>query len=68
MKKLVFLLAVAFSAALYSCSGNKAEEATEAAVDTVAVVAAEAVEEVVDTVANDTTVVVEEVVEAAPAE
>ena len=68
MKKLVFLLAVAFSAALYSC-GNKAEEATptEPAADP----AVEVVEEAaaaVDTVAGDTVVAAEEVVEAAPAE
>lgn len=66
MKKLVFLLAVAFSAALYSC-GNKAEEtateATDAATDATEVVEA-AVEEAVDTVTGDT-IVATEVVEAA---
>lgn len=53
MKKLVLLLAVAFSASLYSCgSSDKAAEAT----DTVAVEEV-AVEEVavVDTLAADTT-------------
>ena len=65
MKKLVFLLAVAFSAALYSC-GNKAEEATDAATDAVEV-AEEAVEavEAVDTVAGDTIVAVTDTVVAA---
>lgn len=67
MKKLVFLLAVAFSAALYSC-GNKAGEATEAATDaaTDAVeVAEEQVVEAVDTTAGDTIVAVTDSVVAA---
>lgn len=54
MKKLVLVLAVAFSASLFSC-GNKAENAAEAT-DTVAAEAA-VVEEtiaVVDSAANDT--------------
>lgn len=63
MKKLVFLLAVAFSAALYSC-GNKAEEATEAATDAVEV-AEEQIVETVDTTAVDTIVAVTDSVVAA---
>jgi len=70
MKKLVFLLAVAFSAALYSC-GNKAGEAADAAADSAAV-AAEVVEEqvveAVDTTAGDTVVAVTDSVVAATAE
>lgn len=72
MKKLVFLLAVAFSAALYSC-GNKAEENAAAADSTAApvdsaieVVDAAVVAEGVDSVSGDTVVAAEEVVEAAP--
>lgn len=49
MKKILFVLAVAFSASLYSCDGNKQAETTEAPVEEAAVV-----EEVVETV--DTTV------------
>lgn len=63
MKKLVFLLAVAFSAALYSC-GNKAVEATEAATDAVEV-AEEQVVEAVDTTAGDTIIAVTDSVVAA---
>lgn len=49
MKKLVFLLAVAFSVSMFSCGGSeKAAEATDT-VDTTAV----AVEEVQETVAVD---------------
>ncbi len=53
MKKLVLLLAVAFSASLYSC-GHKSAEATDNAADTAAVVET-VVEEVavVDTLAAD---------------
>lgn len=66
MKKLVLVLAVAFSASLFSC-GNK-EAATETTTDSANVeVAAAVVEEALvdtttnDTVATDTTVVLEEV-------
>lgn len=52
MKKLVLMLAVVFSASLFSC-GNKAEQAAEA-VDTVEAVATEEVVAVVDTLTNDT--------------
>lgn len=50
MKKLVLLLAVVFSASLFSCGGEKKAEATtdSTAVDTVAT------EQVVDTTAADT--------------
>lgn len=67
MKKLVLMLAVAFSMSFFAC-GNKeaAAEAEEAAVDTVAVVEA-AVEEAVDTTAQDTVVAAEVVEAAAPA-
>lgn len=65
MKKLVLMLAVAFSMSFFAC-GNKeaAAEAAEEAVDTVVVVEA-AAEELVDTLTQDT--VVAEVVEAAEA-
>lgn len=66
MKKLVLMLAVAFSMSFFAC-GNKeaaAEAAAEEAVDTVVVVEA-AAEELVDTLTQDT--VVAEVVEAAEA-
>ena len=69
MKKLVLMLAVAFSMSFVAC-GNKeaATEAEEAAVDTVAVVEA-AAEEVVDTLTQDTVVAeVAEVAEAPAAE
>lgn len=59
MKKVVFALAVLFSAALVSC-GNKAAEAT----DSDSVVAVEETAVVADS--NDTTVVVAEEVAAAP--
>ncbi|MDE6177337.1 MAG: hypothetical protein K2F71_07350 [Paramuribaculum sp.] len=54
MKKLVLVLAVAFSASLFSC-GNKAENAGEAIDTTAAVVeVAEETVAVVDTLTNDT--------------
>ncbi len=67
MKKLVLMLAVAFSMSFFAC-GNKeaAAETVEAAVDTVAVVEA-AVEEAVDTTAQDTVVAAEVVEAEAPA-
>lgn len=65
MKKLVLVLAVAFSASLFSC-GNKAENAAEA-VDSTEVEAVEETAAVVDTLTNDTvatdTVVAVEVAE-----
>lgn len=65
MKKLVLVLAVAFSASLFSC-GNKAENNAEA-VDSVEVAAEEVEAAVVDTLTNDTvatdTVVAVEVAE-----
>lgn len=66
MKKLVLMLAVAFSATLFSCGGNKAAE--EAAVEEVAVeeVAVEEVAPVEE--ATDTTVVTEEAPAETPAE
>ncbi|MBD5186457.1 MAG: hypothetical protein HDS93_04195 [Bacteroidales bacterium] len=64
MKKVVLALAVVFSVAMVSC-GNKNAEATDTAVDTVAVEAVEA--EVVDSANGDTTAVAEVAVEEAPA-
>lgn len=71
MKKLVFLLAVAFSAALYSC-GNKAEEtaneaaeAVNEATEQVTEVAGEAVE-AVDSLGDTIVAAVEEI--ATPAQ
>ncbi|MCM1029219.1 MAG: hypothetical protein NC342_04695 [Pseudoflavonifractor sp.] len=68
MKKLVFLLAVAFSAALYSC-GNKAEGTTETtdtiATEEAAPVVVEEVDAAVDSVGDTLVVAAEEV--AAPA-
>lgn len=52
MKKLVLMLAVVFSASLFSC-GNKAEQAAEA-VDTVEAAVVEETVAVVDTLTNDT--------------
>ena len=63
MKKLVYSLAVLFSVALVSCSGNKAAEATDS--ETLNVEVAE--ETAVVATDSDTTVVAAEVVEAAPA-
>ena len=75
MKKLVLMLAVAFSMSFFACGNKEAAAETEAAaeetVDTVVVAAAE---EVVDTLVNaetgDTAVVAEVAAEvaAAPAE
>ena len=62
MKKSFVAAAAIVAAVAFTACNNKAAEATEETVDTVAV------EAVVDTVAGDTTVIVEEVVEAAPAE
>lgn len=64
MKKLVYSLAVLFSVALVSCSGNKAAEATDSETMNVEIAEETAV------VANDseTGVVTAEVVEAAPAD
>lgn len=61
MKKLVLLLAVVFSASLFSCgNSDKQAEATDSVVaDTIV-----AVEAVVDSVAPDTAVVAVEAVEA----
>ncbi len=58
MKKLVLLLAVAFSASLFSCGGNdKNAEADTTAVDTTVVVEeAVVMTDSVDSVATDTTV------------
>ena len=70
MKKLVLMLAVVFSASLFSC-GNKAEntEVAADAVDTVEVVEAAVVEEVpADSAAVDTVVAVVEEAAAATAE
>lgn len=55
MKKLVLLLAVAFSVSLFSCGGNdkKAEADTTAADTAVLVEEAVVVEEVVDSLAAD---------------
>lgn len=65
MKKLVLVLAVAFSASLFSC-GNKAENATEETADSVATeVVAEGVEAVDTTLINDSTAVVDSVVAVA---
>lgn len=61
MKKLVLMLAVVFSASLFSCgnSDKQAEATDSAAVDTI--VATEVVE-AVDTTTNDTVVAAETVV------
>lgn len=53
MKKLVLVLAVAFSASLFSC-GNKAENAAENAADSADVTVAVETEAIVDTLTNDT--------------
>ncbi len=66
MKKLVLMLAVVFSASLFSC-GNKAAEATVEAADTVAAVVEEEAVAVVYTLTNDT-VATDTVVLAAVAE
>lgn len=70
MKKSFIAAAAIVAAVAFTACNNKAAEATEEAVDTVAVEATEVVEEVVDTTAApaDTTVVVEEAVAATPAE
>ena len=68
MKKSFVAAAAIVAAVAFTACNNKAAEATEETVDTVAVEAVGAVEEVVDTVAGDTVVAAEEVVEAAPAE
>lgn len=52
MKKLVLVLAVAFSASLFSC-GNS-EKAAEVAADSAEVAVVEETEAVVDTLTNDT--------------
>jgi hypothetical protein len=65
MKKLVLLLAVAFSVSMFSC-GN-AEKAEEA-VDSTEVVAEEVVEEVADSVVADSVVADSAAVEAPVAE
>lgn len=71
MKKLVFLLAVAFSAALYSC-GNKAEGTTEAT-DTIVpeevpAAVVDVVEAAADSLGDTLVVAAEEVVAPAEAE
>ena len=59
MKKLVLLLAVVFSASLFSCGNAEKAEATDSvAADTVAAV------EVIDSAANDTTAANDTVVAA----
>lgn len=67
MKKLVLLLAVAFSVSMFSCGGSdKKAEADTTATDTVAAVAV--AEEVVDTVVAGDTVAADTTVAVAVAE
>ncbi len=67
MKKLVLMLAVAFSVSLFSCGNGEANKAADS-VDSTATVAVEevaaVVEETVDSAADSATVVAAEVVEA----